>query len=252
MYYAEILCVKLCFTYISDYSVLLLCHIKVTLYSVSGHLLVIFQGSVKKEKFKTAARHFYHTTPHWHHHVVKLRPCCLLCHMVRFMDHSYWKRRFFYNKVIYVVSVWILLKSFLSLTPPLSVYSSPVGLLLLLHVASITLCPAQLWLIGVLLTTSADSVLSQLQHRWVFLLASCLWSPTARWNARSKKLSVFPPPLFHSGLISPGVSVPVQVPGTDQQGMSHNLGQYWARLQWTTDNRCRPATEKMEGENRGM
>lgn len=39
-----------------------------------------------------------------------------------------------------------------------------------------------------------------------------------------------------AGLISPGVSVPVQVPGSEQQGMSHNLGQYWARLQWATDN----------------
>ncbi|KAI4807625.1 hypothetical protein JOQ06_026507 [Pogonophryne albipinna] len=35
----------------------------------------------------------------------------------------------------------------------------------------------------------------------------------------------------NTGLISPGVSVPVQVPGADQQTMSHNLGQYWARLQ---------------------
>ncbi|XP_061765818.1 matrix metalloproteinase-25 [Nerophis ophidion] len=35
----------------------------------------------------------------------------------------------------------------------------------------------------------------------------------------------------NTGLISPGVSVPVQVPGTEQQGMSQNLGQYWARLQ---------------------
>nr|XP_020494373.1 paired box protein Pax-6-like [Labrus bergylta] len=35
----------------------------------------------------------------------------------------------------------------------------------------------------------------------------------------------------NTGLISPGVSVPVQVPGAEQQSMSHNLGQYWARLQ---------------------
>nr|XP_057917750.1 paired box 10 isoform X1 [Doryrhamphus excisus] len=35
----------------------------------------------------------------------------------------------------------------------------------------------------------------------------------------------------NTGLISPGVSVPVQVPGTEQQGMTQNLGQYWARLQ---------------------
>lgn len=49
-----ILCIKLYFTYISDYSVFLLYLVKVTLYSVSGHQLVIFQGSVKKEKFKIA------------------------------------------------------------------------------------------------------------------------------------------------------------------------------------------------------
>lgn len=59
-------------------------------------------------------------------------------------------------------------------------------------------------------------------------------------------------PLFHPGLISPGVSVPVQVPGTEQQGMSHNLGQYWARLQWTTDNRCQLAKQKKKGEKKGM
>uniref|UniRef100_A0A3Q1FJE6 Paired box protein Pax-6 n=1 Tax=Acanthochromis polyacanthus TaxID=80966 RepID=A0A3Q1FJE6_9TELE len=35
----------------------------------------------------------------------------------------------------------------------------------------------------------------------------------------------------NTGLISPGVSVPVQVPGTEPQSMSQNLGQYWARLQ---------------------
>ncbi|XP_053269083.1 paired box 10 isoform X1 [Pleuronectes platessa] len=35
----------------------------------------------------------------------------------------------------------------------------------------------------------------------------------------------------NTGLISPGVSVPVQVPGSEQQSMSQNLGQYWARLQ---------------------
>ncbi|XP_056286197.1 paired box 10 [Pseudoliparis swirei] len=35
----------------------------------------------------------------------------------------------------------------------------------------------------------------------------------------------------NTGLISPGVSVPVQVPGAEQQNTSHNLGQYWARLQ---------------------
>uniref|UniRef100_A0A8B9RDA0 Paired box protein Pax-6 n=1 Tax=Astyanax mexicanus TaxID=7994 RepID=A0A8B9RDA0_ASTMX len=36
--------------------------------------------------------------------------------------------------------------------------------------------------------------------------------------------------LFLAGLISPGVSVPVQVPG-NEQSMGQNLGQYWARLQ---------------------
>uniref|UniRef100_A0A3Q0SBQ4 Paired box protein Pax-6 n=1 Tax=Amphilophus citrinellus TaxID=61819 RepID=A0A3Q0SBQ4_AMPCI len=35
----------------------------------------------------------------------------------------------------------------------------------------------------------------------------------------------------NTGLISPGVSVPVQVPGTEPQSMSQSLGQYWARLQ---------------------
>lgn len=52
--------------------------------------------------------------------------------------------------------------------------------------------------------------------------------------------------VYHTGLISPGVSVPVQVPGTEQQGMNHNLGQYWARLQWATDNLCPVATEPMK------
>lgn len=47
--------------------------------------------------------------------------------------------------------------------------------------------------------------------------------------------------LSHSGLISPGVSVPVQVPGTEQQSMSQNLGQYWARLQWATDSHFQQA-----------
>lgn len=32
------------------------------------------------------------------------------------------------------------------------------------------------------------------------------------------------------GLISPGISVPVQVPG-NEPNMGQNLGQYWARLQ---------------------
>lgn len=48
----------------------------------------------------------------------------------------------------------------------------------------------------------------------------------------------------HPGLISPGVSVPVQVPGAEQQNTSHNLGQYWARLQWTTDNGRQQKKEK--------
>ncbi|KAJ8284253.1 hypothetical protein COCON_G00031030 [Conger conger] len=41
-----------------------------------------------------------------------------------------------------------------------------------------------------------------------------------------------PPPSANSntGLISPGVSVPVQVPGSEQN-MGQNMGQYWARLQ---------------------
>ncbi|XP_046906723.1 paired box protein Pax-6-like [Hypomesus transpacificus] len=41
-----------------------------------------------------------------------------------------------------------------------------------------------------------------------------------------------PPPSSNSstGLISPGVSVPVQVPG-GEQNMGQGLGQYWARLQ---------------------
>ncbi|XP_029102693.1 paired box protein Pax-6-like [Scleropages formosus] len=41
-----------------------------------------------------------------------------------------------------------------------------------------------------------------------------------------------PPPSANSstGLISPGVSVPVQVPG-NEQNMGQNLGQYWARMQ---------------------
>lgn len=49
-----------------------------------------------------------------------------------------------------------------------------------------------------------------------------------RWVIAIKTVSAS---VYHTGLISPGVSVPVQVPGTEQQGMSHNLGQYWARLQ---------------------
>lgn len=67
---------------------------------------------------------------------------------------------------------------------------------------------------------------------------------TINQTPQTNKLSLS---VFHSGLISPGVSVPVQVPGTEQQGMSHNLGQYWARLQWTTDNWCQVATRKKKG-----
>lgn len=142
---------------------------------------------------------------------------------------------------------------------PLPVYSSPVGLLLLLHVASIPVCPTQLWLISILLPSSADSVLGQLQHRSVWLQTLYL-SVIPDWNlkdllkwwlfetAPSSKLSLS---LLLSGLISPGVSVPVQVPGTEQQGMSHNLGQYWARLQWTTDNQCQAATLKRSRRGEG-
>ncbi|KAI5609736.1 paired box protein Pax-6 [Silurus asotus] len=39
-----------------------------------------------------------------------------------------------------------------------------------------------------------------------------------------------PPGSTSTGLISPGISVPVQVPG-NEQNMGQNLGQYWARLQ---------------------
>lgn len=65
----------------------------------------------------------------------------------------------------------------------------------------------------------------------VFTLTSCLYKITECLLHRQTKPLIFLFPLFLSGLISPGVSVPVQVPGTEQQGMSHNLGQYWARLQ---------------------
>ncbi|XP_077482587.1 uncharacterized protein mmp25b [Stigmatopora argus] len=46
----------------------------------------------------------------------------------------------------------------------------------------------------------------------------------------SPHLQAAPSANSNTGLISPGVSVPVQVPGTEPQGMSQNLGQYWARL----------------------
>lgn len=64
----------------------------------------------------------------------------------------------------------------LSSTLLIPVYSSPVSLLLLLHVASFTVCPAQLWFVSILLPSSADSVLSQLQHWYAnFFCLSCLW-----------------------------------------------------------------------------
>uniref|UniRef100_A0A087XEZ5 Paired box protein Pax-6 n=1 Tax=Poecilia formosa TaxID=48698 RepID=A0A087XEZ5_POEFO len=47
----------------------------------------------------------------------------------------------------------------------------------------------------------------------------------------SPHLQTPPSASSNTGLISPGVSVPVQVPGTEPQSMSQNLGQYWARLQ---------------------
>lgn len=69
--------------------------------------------------------------------------------------------------------------------------------------------------------------------RWLLAEVMNNWESTAEQKCLC--LSVSP----SSGLISPGVSVPVQVPGSEQQGMSHNLGQYWARLQWTTEKRGR-------------
>uniref|UniRef100_A0A8C5GYW2 Paired box protein Pax-6 n=1 Tax=Gouania willdenowi TaxID=441366 RepID=A0A8C5GYW2_GOUWI len=47
----------------------------------------------------------------------------------------------------------------------------------------------------------------------------------------SPHLQTPPSASSNTGLISPGVSVPVQVPGAEAQSMSQNLGQYWARLQ---------------------
>lgn len=80
----------------------------------------------------------------------------------------------------------------------------------------------------------------------------CLWGVSEcllDWNFTDwVTASVFSSnPLSHAGLISPGVSVPVQVPGTEQQSMSHNLGQYWARLQWT-DNGCQ---QKKKNKKKG-
>uniref|UniRef100_A0A3Q3MAW2 Paired box 10 n=1 Tax=Mastacembelus armatus TaxID=205130 RepID=A0A3Q3MAW2_9TELE len=67
---------------------------------------------------------------------------------------------------------------------------------------------------------------------------SCMLPPSPS-APRSFDSSAYPSPHLqtppsansNTGLISPGVSVPVQVPGTEQQSMSQNLGQYWARLQ---------------------
>lgn len=56
------------------------------------------------------------------------------------------------------------------------------------------------------------------------------------WIIESPQLNKVSASVSLAGLISPGVSVPVQVPGSEQQGMGHNLGQYWARLQWATNN----------------
>ncbi|XP_066520721.1 paired box protein Pax-6-like isoform X2 [Hoplias malabaricus] len=66
---------------------------------------------------------------------------------------------------------------------------------------------------------------------------SCMLPPSPS-TPRSFEASPYPsphlppPPAANSstGLISPGVSVPVQVPG-NEQNMGQNLGQYWARLQ---------------------
>ncbi|KAG9267410.1 paired box protein Pax-6-like [Astyanax mexicanus] len=60
-------------------------------------------------------------------------------------------------------------------------------------------------------------------------------SPSAPrpFEASSYPSAHLPPPTTantSTGLISPGVSVPVQVPG-NEQSMGQNLGQYWARLQ---------------------
>lgn len=73
----------------------------------------------------------------------------------------------------------------------IAVYSSPVGLLLLLHVASFTVCPAQLWFVSILLPSSADSVLNQLQHWYAnFFSASCLRLPARvmnNWKSEAKQ-----------------------------------------------------------------
>ncbi|KAI4884524.1 hypothetical protein NFI96_020490 [Prochilodus magdalenae] len=66
---------------------------------------------------------------------------------------------------------------------------------------------------------------------------SCMLPPSPS-APRSFEASSYPSPHLpppptagaSTGLISPGVSVPVQVPG-NEQNMGQNLGQYWARLQ---------------------
>ncbi|KAL7870054.1 hypothetical protein AOLI_G00140420 [Acnodon oligacanthus] len=65
---------------------------------------------------------------------------------------------------------------------------------------------------------------------------SCMLPPSPSaprsFEASSYPSPHLPPPTASTstGLISPGVSVPVQVPG-NEQNMGQNLGQYWARLQ---------------------
>ncbi|KAM6951900.1 paired box protein Pax-6-like [Aplochiton taeniatus] len=60
-------------------------------------------------------------------------------------------------------------------------------------------------------------------------------SPQRSFDASAYSSPHLQPPTTansNTGLISPGVSVPVQVPGGEQQhSMSQSLGQYWARLQ---------------------
>ncbi|XP_056153706.1 paired box protein Pax-6-like [Lampris incognitus] len=67
---------------------------------------------------------------------------------------------------------------------------------------------------------------------------SCMLPPSPS-SSRSYDSSAYSSPHLqtppsasaNTGLISPGVSVPVQVPGSDQQGLGQSLGQYWPRLQ---------------------
>lgn len=91
----------------------------------------------------------------------------LLCLYDSSLLWSNWNHAFSTHVLYFTVSFKpsdfsLLISSHLCL---LLVYSSPVSLLLLLHVTSIPICPTQLWLISVLLSPSADSVLGQLQHR---------------------------------------------------------------------------------------